>query len=102
MLTITRMLLEFKDRHKDRVILLVGNREASKTRFFVELNPKYIRERLIKGGAPFWLTSNPHQVPIDYVKKHMQSRMQPFDKLSDIEQYVESLNIEECQLIYLK
>lgn len=96
---LTKMLLDFKLRHQDRVILLVGNREASKTRFYIELNPKYIRERLLKGSAPFWLLSNPHQLPIDYVKKHMQSQQ---NDLFAIEQYIESLTIEECQLIYLK
>lgn len=99
---LARILLDFKQRHNDRVILLVGNREASKTRYFVELNPKFIRERLIRGSAPFWLLSNPHQLPIDYVKKHMQSKSMPFDKFSEVEQYVDFLDVEECQLIYLK
>ncbi|MBA2655842.1 MAG: metallophosphoesterase [Tatlockia sp.] len=97
---LTEMLLDFKLRYPDRVILLVGNREASKTRFFVELNPKYIRERLIKGGAPFWLT-NP-QLPIDYVKKQMKEKNLSFDQQEEIASYVESLSLEECQLIYLK
>lgn len=97
---LTEILLDFKLRHPDKVILLVGNREASKTRFFVELNPKYIRERLIYGGAPFWI-ANP-QLPIDYLKKHMKDRNKFSDNLSEIELYVESLAIEECQLIYLK
>lgn len=99
---LVRTLLDFKKRHQDRVFLLVGNREASKTRFFVELNPKHIRERLIKGGAPFWLLSNPHQLPIDYVKKHMQLGQKPCDDLSQVVKHVDSLSIEECQLIYLK
>ncbi|KTD43675.1 metallophosphoesterase [Legionella quateirensis] len=101
-LKLARMLLDFKYRYSDRVILLVGNRESSKTRFFVELNPKYIRERLIKGSAPFWLLSAPHQLPIDYVKKHMEANHKSTDTLEDIEHYVNCLDIEECQLIYLK
>ena len=99
---LTEMLLDFKQRNQDRVILLVGNREASKTRFLVELNPRYIRERLVRGGAPFWLTSGPHQLPVDYVKKHMELSQKAVNNLTDIEQHVESLDIEECQLIYLK
>lgn len=99
---LARMLLDFKLRYRDRVILLVGNREASKTRFVVELNPKHIRERLIHGSAPFWLLANPHQLPIDYVKKHMLAQQRAVDCLATIEHYVASLDIEECQLIYLK
>ena len=97
---LTQMLLDFKMRHQNQVILLVGNREASKTRFYVELNPKYIRERLLKGGAPFWLV-NP-KLPIDYLKQHMNDKGIDSINLPDIENYVESLDIEKCQLIYLK
>lgn len=96
------LLLDFKRRHADRVFLLVGNREASKSRFHVELNPKHIRKRLVHGSAPFWLLSGPHQLPIDYVKKQMQTAQIQTPNLADIERYVDALSIEQCQVLYLK
>lgn len=96
------ILLDFKRRHPEQVFLLVGNREASKNRFFIELNPKYIRQRLLEGSAPFWLLSAPHQLPIDYVKKHMQDNQVASDDLINIKAYIDSLDISTCQLIYLK
>lgn len=99
---LTEMLLDFKQRHQDRVFLLVGNREASKSRFFVELNPRHIRQRLLHGGVPFWLLNGPYQTPLDYVKKHMTEKSLPFDDFARIESFVNSLDIEQCQLIYVK
>lgn len=95
-------LLDFKNRYPERVFLLVGNREASKTRFHVELNPRHIRQRLLNGSAPFWLLNSPHQLPVDYVKKHMNSDTPEEPDAKEIDQYVNDLTTEECQLIYLK
>lgn len=99
---LTEILLDFKNRFPERVFLLVGNREATKTRLFTELNPKYIRQRLLKGSAPFWLLAKPHQLPIDYVKIQMLEQGKSTDNPSEIESYVNSLDIKDCQLIYLK
>lgn len=89
-------------RYPDKVILLAGNREASINRFHIELNPKYIRERLLNGGVPRWLLSRPHKTPCDYVKSHMETNNKTSDKRTDIEAYVNWLSIETCQIIYLK
>lgn len=99
---LTKTLLDFKNRYPDRVYLLVGNREASKTRFYVELNPKHIRQRLLEGSTPFWLLSKPHQLPIDYVKNDMASQgiLEPNDE--EMKNFVSLLSIDKCQLIYLK
>ncbi|KTD07268.1 metallophosphoesterase [Legionella jamestowniensis] len=96
-----KQLLSFKKRYPDRVFLLAGNREASKTRFHTELHPKYIRERLINGTAPYWLQSRPHTIPSDYVKKHMLKKGKSAQGHTELIDYIQSLNIEECQLIYL-
>lgn len=99
---LTEMLLDFKKRNSDRVFLLAGNREASKSRFFVELNPRHIRQRLLHGGVPFWLLSGPHQTPLDYLKKNMVEKNLPVDNFTDIESFVDTLTTESCQLIYVK
>lgn len=99
---LAELLLDFKCRNPERVILLVGNREASKTRFHVELNPKHIRQRLLHGSVPFWLLSGPHQFPIEYVKKHVLIKTSEQPDTMDLADYVESLSVQECQLIYLK
>ncbi|MBI2786359.1 MAG: metallophosphoesterase [Legionella longbeachae] len=101
-LELLERLVAFKKRHPERVFLLAGNREASKTRFHTELHPKYIRERLIRGTAPYWLQSAPHTVPSDYVKKHMIKNGKFPKSGNDINDYVNLLHLKECQLIYLK
>src|SRR3990167_6287274 len=99
---LAEILLDFKLRHPERVFLLVGNREASKARFYIELNPKHIRQRLVEGSAPFWLLNGPHQLPIDYVKKHMNIKGDAKLDLQTITDFIDSLSIKKCQLIYLK
>ncbi|CEK09606.1 metallophosphoesterase [Legionella hackeliae] len=97
-----KQLLTFKKRYPSRVFLLAGNREASKTRFHTELHPKHIRDRLIKGTAPHWLQSAPHQLPSDYVKKHMLKYGKTPQNSQELSEYVYTLSTEDCQLIYLK
>lgn len=95
-------LVTFKKRYPSRVFLLVGNRDASKTRFYTELHPQHIRQRLLEGVAPYWLQSGPHSIPIDYVKKHMQANGKNAEINGDIKQYIHALSDEQCQLIYIR
>lgn len=101
-LELLEMMLDFKRRHSEQVLLLVGNREASKTRIYTETDPKYIRERLLQGGVPHWLEARPHKRPLDYVKNDMLVRGQSFEQPNRIDDYVRKLSTEECQLLYLK
>jgi hypothetical protein len=102
-LAITEALVDFKERHPENVILLVGNREIKNTRFTIELAPEWIRERLLDGKAPSWLPEHKRTIPLDYVMKAMAKEGVDIsfinkEKASD---YVHSLSIPQCQLIYL-
>jgi Calcineurin-like phosphoesterase len=95
-LAITKLLVEFKKRHPHNVALLVGNREIKNNRFKIELAPSLIRQRLIKTKPPRWLAANQQSVPLDALKSKII-----FKDDKHIHDYVESLTIEECQLLYL-
>lgn len=95
-LAITRLLVEFKKRHPENVFLIAGNRELIKCRFKIELAPELIRARLLKTVQPHWITQA--TLPLDYVK----ARMSAENSQQSVEDYVNSLSIAQCQIIYLK
>jgi hypothetical protein len=95
-LATTELLVDFKKRHPDQVALLVGNREIKNNRFPIELAPNLIRERLLYSKPPRWLPANSQTTPRDY----LQSKL-IFKDDGEAREYVESLSIEECQLLYL-
>jgi hypothetical protein len=100
-LTITQLLVDFKKQHPDKVFLLAGNREITKNRLKIELDPAYIRHRLLYSQSPRWLAQS--TVPLDYVKADMAAKH--YGDLNDPRvclDYVKTLTIEQCQLIYLK
>ena len=93
------MLVDFKKRYPQQVHLLVGNREIKQTRFSIELAAETIRERLLKTPQPYWI-SQP-TTPMDYVKTAMRTAGM-IDPGSDaIEQFINQLSVEKCQLLYL-
>lgn len=98
-LTILEMLVDFKKRHPDRVTLLSGNREIKNSRFHIELTPNLIKQRLLFTTQPRWLKQP--TLPLDYVKNNMNSAGLSITQ-TNIESYVASLSIKECQQIYLK
>ena len=100
-LAITKSLIDFKKHHPENVFLIAGNREITKNRYKIELAPEFIRERLMHTQQPRWLTQQ--TLPLDYVVKDMQAHNQKVDSedKDTIQKYVNSLSIEECQLIYL-
>ena len=95
-LAITKLLVEFKKRYPENVFLLAGNREIIKGRFKIELAPHMIRKRLLDSQSPRWLAQP--TVPLDYVKKEMSENKY----YKSVEDYVNSLSIEQCQIIYLR
>jgi hypothetical protein len=95
------LLLDFKKRHPDNVILLVGNREIKNNRFKIELNPALIRERLLQGKPARWVAQKFQMAPLDYVKIEMINQGKAVNDKS-IQEFVESLSIAQCQLIYLR
>jgi hypothetical protein len=95
------LLLDFKKRHPDNVILLVGNREIKNNRFKIELNPALIRERLLHGKPARWIAQKFQIAPLDYVKIEMTSQGKAVTDKS-IQEFVKSLSIAQCQLIYLR
>lgn len=90
-------LLDFKQRYPEQVFLIAGNRDITKNRFKIELDSKLIRTRLLNSQVPRWLLHNP-TVPLDYVNTAMQAQ----NYFGSVHDFVNSLSIEECQLIYLK
>jgi hypothetical protein len=96
-LSLTQMLVDFKKRYPDKVNLIVGNREVTKNRY-LELAPELIRERILHSAPPFWLLPQQHTAPLDYAKISMIAE----GKHDNIEKYINSLSISQCQLIYLK
>ena len=101
---ITKLLVDFKRREPHRVALLAGNREIKNNRFKIELDQDLIRARLLRTPSPRWLPENERTVPLDYVIADMSAkgrRVNTQDN-SAITSHVNSLSIEECQLIYLR
>lgn len=98
-LAITAALVDFKKRHADTVTLIAGNRDIKQVRF-IELAPNLIRERLLHTKQPRWI--KPSTLPLDYVKAQMVIRYgrMKFTQES-LKDYVHSLSIKQCQLIYL-
>lgn len=102
-LELLEILINFKKSYPQNVTLLAGNRDIKNARFKIELAPNLIRERLLQGASPRWLTHR--TVPLDYViadraKNLKLSKLENSD--DDLKNYVESLSTEQCQLIYLK
>ena len=100
-LSTLELLLDFKKRHPENVVLLVGNREIKNNRFKIELNPDLIRERLLHGQAARWIAPQQQSLPLDYVKSIMSSRGKQANAES-IQEFVHTLSIAQCQLIYLR
>lgn len=102
-LAITKALIDFKIRNPDNVFLIAGNREITKNRLKIELAPEFIRKRLMSSLAPRWLTKDQQTVPLDYIVKEMRANHQQVDAndKETIQAYINSLSIEQCQLIYL-
>lgn len=98
-LAILKSLLDFKQRHPENVILLVGNREIKNCRLKTELHPEHIRDRLLYTESPRWL--NHKTYPKDYVINSMKSKSIDITNQQAINDYVRKLSINECQLIYL-
>lgn len=94
-------LLDFKERYPDRVILIAGNRDIINNRFWNELHPSRIRERLLCSESPRWQPSR-KTVPIDYIVAGMRERQLPCKEERDIRAFVSALSVMECQLIYLR
>ena len=96
-IALSKLLLDFKKRYPEQVFLLVGNRDVTKNRFKIELDRGQIRSRLLNSQSPRWLPQNP-TVPLDYVNEEMKAQKYSASVLD----FVNSLSIEQCQLIYLK
>lgn len=96
-LEIPELLLDFKQRHPDQVFLLVGNRDITKNRFKIELDGRHIRARLLYSQSPRWLPQQP-TFPLDYVNEEIKNQKYAGSVIN----FVNSLSIEQCQLIYLK
>lgn len=96
------LLLDFKRRHPDNVFLLAGNREIKQNRFKVELAENLIRQRLLHTTPPRWRPPLVPSVPLEYVKTAMQAAGKNAEDSQAIQDYVASLSIAQCQLIYLR
>jgi hypothetical protein len=95
------ILLAFKNKYPDNVILLAGNRDIKQNRFKIELAENLIRDRLLLTSPPRWLSLKVQTVPLDYVKKEMQDLRMPTDDIDVVKDYIASLTTTQCQLIYL-
>lgn len=95
-LELAELLLQFKKEYPDQVFLLAGNRDITKNRIFIELNSFEIRERLLKTASPRWLTNN-KTTPLDYVLESMKK----IEFSGTPQEFVQSLSVKQCQLIYL-
>lgn len=96
-LELGEMLIDFKKRHPDQVVLLAGNRDISKNRIHIELNETHIKTRLLQTPTPRWI-KNGETTPKDYVLQAMKSQ----NYQGAIEDYVHALSIRQCQSIYLR
>lgn len=96
-IVLSEMLLDFKKRYPEQVYLLVGNRDITKNRFKIELDSEQIRSRLLNSQTPRWLPHNP-TLPLDYVNEEMKTQKYS----GSVIEFVNSLSIEQSQLIYLK
>lgn len=103
-LEITHLLVNFKKRHPGNVFLLAGNRDIKNNRFKIELDPRFIRERLQYGAPPRWLPAEQRTVPLDYLMMDMEKNRQPYSARDTvaISQYLKSISDDKCQLIYLR
>jgi hypothetical protein len=102
-LKILRALVAFKEKHPDNVILLAGNRDITKNRMKIELDPALIRSRLMHSASPRWLSVDKPTVPRDYVINLMQERGVAHQLTQEmISHFINSLSLEQCQLIYLQ
>lgn len=100
-LKILGALVEFKEKHPDNVILLAGNRDITKNRMKIELDPALIRSRLMQSAPPRWLPADKPTVPRDYVINLMQEKGINHQTENSINHFINSLSVERCQLIYL-
>jgi hypothetical protein len=97
----TELLVDFKERYPKQVTLLAGNRDIKNNRFWIELNAGLIRQRLLHGRPARWLPVDKQTLPMDYLKKYMVEKGIGKVDESQLAKYVQSLPIEDCQLIYL-
>lgn len=95
-------LVRFKELFPDQVTLIAGNRDINKGRFCIELDPKFIRQRLIANPPAAWLAATVH--PRNAVIEEMKKRGIPAAQCNaiTIQQFIDQLSIQECQLLYLR
>jgi hypothetical protein len=97
-LRIITALVDFKNRHDRDVTLLAGNRDIKCRRFTYELSHN-VRQRLLHGAPAFW--SRP-STPRQYVIDHMTSKGISAVSSLAIQRYLESIDDQACQTLYLK
>lgn len=101
-LKILRALVAFKEKHPENVILLAGNRDITKNRMKIELDPAQIRNRLMHSAAPRWLPVDKPTFPRDYVVNLMREKGVAHSLTEEgISGFINTLSLEQCQLIYL-
>lgn len=102
-LKILNALVEFKEKYPEQVILLAGNRDITKNRLKIELDPRWIRERLLHGISPRWVPADKPTVPLDYVLNLMREKKGGETVCEEtITNFINQLSIEQCQLVYLR
>jgi len=97
-LRIGEALVGLKERAPGDTTLIAGNRDIKCRRFTYELNPQFIRERLLHGPSAYWSKVSPR----DYVIKQMISEGYSPHSEIDIDHHVQKLGIKACQTLYLK
>ncbi|MFA6409660.1 MAG: metallophosphoesterase [Gammaproteobacteria bacterium] len=108
-LKILDLLVNFKLKYPERVILLAGNRDINKTRFTYELDPLFIRERFLIQNYGQDMIPKPKVLLVDYLKDFICKQGWIYDNenkdnflFTTYRKFLASSSDQICQIIYLK